>query len=200
MKTLRQLLTGVASGDSRSAGAPTKPRRARAPAMALPVPGESSIVESARRLNRAAGTLAGSVLLDSAMEHHRADFHNKAMWTPIVSSSLSIAASVHGHRDPRHGAHRVRDVIYAVAGLTGVAGTCFHVYNVTKKVGGFSWQNLFYSAPLGAPLAMALSGLMGFLSERLRDNAPGTTPTIAGVPAGRVVAGLTSASLIGTTG
>ncbi len=161
--------------------------------------GKATIVESARRLNRAAGTIAGSVLIDSAMEHHRGRFHNKAMWTPIVTSTLSIAASLHGHRDARHGAHRVRDAIYAAAGLTGIVGTCFHVYNITKKVGGFRMQNLFYAAPLGGPAAISLSGLMGFLAERVRDNAPGSTPTIAGVPAGRFVAALTSASLIGTT-
>jgi hypothetical protein len=157
------------------------------------------IVRAARRLNRAAGMIAGSVLIDSAMEHHRGYFHNKLMWTPIATSSLSIAASFHGHIDQRHGAHRMRDVIYALAGIAGVVGTAFHLYNVTKKVGGWSWQNLFYSAPLGAPAAMSLCGLMGFLAERVRDNEPGTKPTIAGVSAGRVVAALAGASLLGTT-
>jgi hypothetical protein len=159
----------------------------------------STIVNAARRLNRAAGMIAGSVLIDSAMEHHRGYFHNKLMWTPIATSSLSIAASLHGHTDRRHGAHRVRDLIYALAGITGVVGTAFHLHNVTKKVGGWSWQNLFYSAPIGAPAAMSLCGLMGFLAERVRDNEPRTKPTIAGVNAGRVVAGLVGASLLGTT-
>jgi hypothetical protein len=156
-------------------------------------------VKAARRLNRAAGMIAGSVLIDSAMEHYRGNFHNKAMWTPLATSALSIAASFHGHTDRRHGAHRVRDFIYAIAGLTGLAGTAFHCYNVVKKVGGWSWQNLFYSAPIGAPAAMSLCGLTGFLAERVRDNEPGTRPKIAGVGAGRVVAALTSASLLGTT-
>ena len=39
-------------------------------------------VTAARRLNRAAGMIAASVLIDSAMEHYRGNFHNKAMWTP----------------------------------------------------------------------------------------------------------------------
>lgn len=159
----------------------------------------ATIVNAARRLNHAAGALAGSVLIDSAMEHRRGNFHNPAMWTPIVTSALSLLASVHGHRDRQHGAHWLRDVVYGGAGVTGIVGTLFHVFNVTKKVGGLSWQNLFYSAPMGAPAAMSLSGLMGFLSERVRDNPPATVPKIAGLEAGRVVAGLTAAGLLGAT-
>ena len=68
-------------------------------------------VTAARRLNRAAGTIAASVLIDSAMEHYRGGFHNKAMWTPLVTSSLSIAVSIHGLSDKRHGAHPVRDLV-----------------------------------------------------------------------------------------
>ncbi len=159
----------------------------------------TAVVTAARRLNRAAGVIAASVLIDSAMEHYRGNFHNKAMWTPLVTSSLSIAVSIHGLSDKRHGAHPVRDLVYAIAGLTGLIGTGFHLYNVTKKVGGFNWQNIFYSAPLGAPAAMSLSGLMGFLAERVRDNEPQGEPDVFGLPAGRVVAATTAASLLGTT-
>jgi len=167
---------------------------------AVPVLAETATVKAARRLNRTAGMIAGSVLADSAMEHYRGSFHNKAMWTPLISSALSLAVSVHGHLDKRHGAHRGRDLVYAAAGLTGIVGTGFHLYNITKKPGGFSWQNVFYSAPIGAPAALSLSGLMGFLSERVRGNEPGTSPKIAGRSAGRVVAALTGASLLGTMG
>ncbi len=169
---------------------PMRDRRRRDPA----------IVRAAQRLNRAAGMIAGSVLVDSAMEHYRGEFHNKAMWTPLVSSALSLAVSVHGHTDRHHGAHRGRDAVYAAAGLAGVVGTGFHLYNITKRPGGFCWQNLFYAAPIGAPAALSLSGLMGFLSERVRDNPPGLLPTMAGLPAGRVVAALAGASLLGTMG
>jgi hypothetical protein len=165
-----------------------------------PILGETTTVKAARRINRAAGTIAASVLADSAMEHYRGDFHNKAMWTPLIASALSLAVSAHGHRDRRHGAHRGRDMVYLAAGLTGIVGTGFHLYNITKKPGGFSWQNVFYSAPIGAPAALSLSGLMGFLSERVRDNEPGTSPTVAGYSAGRVVAALTGVSLLGTMG
>jgi len=157
-------------------------------------------VRAARRLNRAAGTLAASVLFDSAIEHYRGSFENKAMFTPIVTASLSVLASVHGMGDRRFGAHVARDAVYAIAGVTGIIGTGFHIYNVGKQPGGFIFQNLFYSAPLGAPAALSLSGLMGFLSERVRNNTPGRLPRILGLSAGRVVAMLTGAGLLGTMG
>jgi hypothetical protein len=71
---------------------------------------------------------------------------------------------------------------------------------VGKKVGGFSWQNLFYGAPLGAPTAILLSGLLGFCSERVRDNAPGKRPEIFELPAGRFAAAVIGVGLLGTTG
>ena len=176
------------------------PARGPIPLAPSPTVDRRHAVRAARRLNRAAGLIATSVLLDSAVEHYRGAFANKAMYTPIAVSALSLAASLHGHRDDSPAAHRFRDIIYALAGLTGIAGTGFHLYNVGKRVGGFSWQNLFYAAPLGAPAAISLSGMVGFLAERVRDNRPGTLPTVAGLPAGRVVGLLTSLGLLGTVG
>jgi hypothetical protein len=127
-------------------------------------------------------------------------FHNKAMVTPLVVSALTLAVSAHGTGDRRATAHRVRDPIYAAAALTGLAGTGFHVYNIGKRTGGFSWQNLFYGSPLGAPAAVALSGLLGYYSERLRDSdASHGRPRVFGRPAGRALAALTAAGLIATS-
>jgi hypothetical protein len=177
--------------------------RARAAPSRLPVrapilPGAA--VHAARRMNRAAGVIAASVLADSAIEHYRGSFHNKAMVTPLVTATLSLAASAHGNADKRPAAHRLRDGVYAAAALTGLAGTGFHLFNISRKPGGFSWQNLFYSAPLGAPAALILSGLLGFLAERVRDTVPGQAATIGGLSAGRVVAAVTSLGLLGTVG
>jgi hypothetical protein len=157
-------------------------------------------VRAARRLNRAAGILATSVLADSAVEHYRGSFKNRAMYLPLALGALSIAVSGHGVSDRRVGAHAVRDTVYALAAATGLAGTGFHLYNVTKRPGGISWLNLFYAAPIGAPLALLLSGLLGFTAERVRDAAPGTTPRIVGFPAGRAMAALAALGMLGTVG
>lgn len=160
----------------------------------------SATVLAARRLNRAAGVLALSVFADSSIEHYRGSFQNKAMFTPLIVSALTLGTSVHGTADRRNAAHVARDTTYLLAAATGLIGTGFHVYNVLKKTGGFSWQNLFYGAPLGAPMAILLSGLIGFCSERVRETPHATTPTIFALPAGRAMAAVTSAGLVGTAG
>ena len=160
---------------------------------------QSATVLAARNLNRAAGTLALSVLADSAVEHYRGSFHNKAMYTPLAVSAATLAFSLHGMADRRGFAHKARDVDYVLAALTGMMGTGFHVFNVSRQPGGVTWASLFYRAPLGAPAAIMLSGLLGFAAERVRDTPATRRPTIFSLPAGRSIAAVTALGLLGTT-
>lgn len=157
-------------------------------------------IRAARRLNRAAGLLATSVLTDSTLEHYRGSFQNRFMYAPLVTAALTLAVSAHGVGDERTGAHAIRDAVYTLAGITGTAGTGFHLYNITKRPGGLSWLNLFYGSPLGAPFALVLSGLLGFTAERVRENDPGKPPRILGFRAGRAMAALSSFGMAGTVG
>ncbi|HET7266701.1 MAG TPA: hypothetical protein VFJ15_01170 [Oleiagrimonas sp.] len=177
----RQQIAPSHAGDSSS-------RRAR----------EHAVVTAARRLNRASGTIATSALLDSAVEHYRGSFHNKAMVTPLVVSAATLAVSVHGTADKRGAVHGVRDAVYAGAALTGLVGTGFHLYNVGKRTGGFCWQNLFYGSPLGAPASIGLAGLLGYYSERLRDSEK-HQPRVFGWRAGRALAALSAVGLVATS-
>jgi hypothetical protein len=157
-------------------------------------------VTAGRRLNRAAGTLAFSVLADSSVEHYRGSFFNSLMYTPLAVSTLALAASAHGVADKRPAAHFFRDAVYSAAAVTGMVGTGFHVYNVMSRPGGFSWNNLLYGAPLGAPSAILLSGLLGFMAERVRMAKPGSRVTFLGIPAERLTAGIAAGGLLGTAG
>jgi len=178
------------------------PDRVAAGVSSAPVPGSGSAahITAARRLNRAAGLLATSVLADSATEHYRGSFQNPAMFVPLISALLTLAVSAHGQGDRRGGIHAVRDTTYALAGLAGIAGTGFHIYNVAKRPGGFSWHNLFYGGPIGAPFALAIAGLLGVTAERVRDNTRQRTPTVVGLPAGRVMAAVSGIGMLGTAG
>jgi hypothetical protein len=148
-----------------------------------------------RKLNLSSALLSLSVLADSGIEHYRGSFQNRMMYLPLAVSAVTLAASLFGAVDTRAESHVVRDTLYGVAALTGATGLGFHVYNVTKRPGGLSWINLFYAAPVGAPVALLLAGLLGRGAERVRDDE---ASTILGYPAGEVLSMVASAGLAGT--
>lgn len=155
----------------------------------------------ARQLHGAAAILGASVLMDSAVEHYRGSFKNTAMVMPLISSALNIASSLHGMSASESDSHKGRTLAYLGAIGVGALGTGFHVYNVSNRVGGFRWENFFYGAPLGAPAALALSGMAGLAADRLAGNAKRHgKATLFGLPAGRVLAAFTSLGLLGTVG
>lgn len=154
-------------------------------------------IDTSRAFNRSSALLAASVLTDSAMEHYRGAFSNAAMYIPPVMATLSLAAGLHGGADRNARAHKARHAIYGSAALTGIAGTGFHLYNITKRPGGWSWQNLFYAAPIGAPMALLLSGALGASAERLRRQ-PARAPRLLGLPAGKALGLLSGLGLAGT--
>ena len=154
-----------------------------------------------RQLHGVAAILGASVLTDSAVEHYRGSFRNPAMVMPLVSSGLVMLSSLHGMKASPVDSHKARTLSYVAAIGVGVLGTGFHLYNVTKRVGGIRWENFFYGAPIGAPAALALSGMAGLAADRLAGNAKRHgRPTLMGLPAGRVVAALSSLGLLGTMG
>jgi hypothetical protein len=189
-------------GNKRSVGVAATTRSRVAPSHILPPrdDGERATVKAAQRLNQSSALLAASVLLDSAVEHYRGSFENPAMVTPILTSAVALLASAHGLGDSRQSKHHPRNAVFWLTALTGIAGTGFHTYNVMKKPGGWSWNNLFYGGPLGAPAAIGLSGLFGLLAERVRDTPVTEDPRLLGRGAGRMLSAATALGLLGTTG
>jgi hypothetical protein len=171
-----------------------KPRRA-APTQQ----GEPGHVAAARYLNGGAAILAFSVLTDSALEHYRGAFHNPAMYLAPTVAAVTLANSAHMAATPAHFG-RARTTLAGVALATGLTGFGFHIYNLTKREGGINLSNLFYGAPLGAPLAMTLSGLAGLAASRLiLESEQRQSGNLFGLPAGSFLARGAAAGLIGTT-
>ncbi|MBX6746164.1 MAG: hypothetical protein IRY87_29360 [Acetobacteraceae bacterium] len=173
--------------------------------LALPCPRRrdghgAAQTHTARMLNTGSAVLSLSVLADSGLEHYRGRYFNPAMFIPPVVSTLTLAASLHGAGDASRGTGRLRDAIYGLAALAGVVGTGFHIYNIGKRVGGYSWGNFFFGAPVGAPMALFLAGIFGKAAEAVRDTKPGRVARLFSLPAGRALAGMTSAALLGTVG
>ena len=140
-----------------------------------------------RGLYGAAALLALSVLADSAIEHDRGEFRNPGMFTPLVTAGVTVAAAAGEMARERRGA----DLAYATAVGIGVGGLAFHLFNLLKRPGRLTWHNLFYAAPIGAPAALSLAGVLGLAARRVRRGWLG---------AGRALAGLSAIGLAGTVG
>ncbi|MGZ3183690.1 MAG: hypothetical protein ACXU8N_14730 [Telluria sp.] len=143
--------------------------------------GDDGSSADGRALHAAAGLLAASVLADSALEHYRGGFENPGMLTPLLTSTAALGAAARGARGAASAGTRRT---YAAALLAGLAGTAFHLYNLARRPGGIGWQPLFYGAPLGAPAALSLCGLLGLA---------------AGATRGRTIAALAAGGIAGTS-
>lgn len=181
----------------RTAGSP-QPRHRPAPSRPGKTDGLSrGRVGAVRKLHAGAAALSFSVLADSAMEHYRGGFYNPAMYVGPTVSALTLASAAAALRRPAPPPGRT--AVFAGAAVTGLVGTGFHAYNVGKREGGFSWQNLFYAAPLAAPIGITAAGLFGLAAGRL--DAPGDRRRmahLAGLPAGPLLAGGAAVGLLGT--
>jgi hypothetical protein len=151
----------------------------------------------ARQLDRGAAILALSVFCDSAVEHYRGSFQNRAMYVPLAVSALAACTNLGCSLADRSDHRRGRTIVNGAAATTGVAGLAFHAYNIFKRPGGLSWLNLFYAAPIGAPAALVLAAALGQAAERLRAGYRTQTALLAR-PMGRVLAGIASLGLFGT--
>ena len=103
------------------------------------------------------------------IEHYKASFGNKMMWSPIIVTPPLVVASVAGVFSKRW-AKTALPVAAAVYALNGVVGEYFHIRGVARKPGGFKLAsyNLPMGPPISAPGLMAMVGGMGLLAALLR--------------------------------
>ncbi|MWD29395.1 hypothetical protein E0K89_018105 [Aquicoccus sp. SCR17] len=144
---------------------------------------------SLRRTRDGAAILGASVLMDSAMEHFRGGYENRVMYLGPTMAAASVAASL---SEPRlHPGGSAARVAHGACLVTGIVGTGFHLWNITRRPGGLSWNNLFYAAPIGAPGALSIAGLLGLATEAMAVRQEDRRTT------GRALAALSGLSLLG---
>jgi hypothetical protein len=115
---------------------------------------------------------AAAALITSAeiyLEHYRASFGNKMMWSPVVVTPPVVVAGIAGYFD-RRWAKRWLPLASLAYTLNGLLGEYYHARGVARRPGG--WRLASYNVPMGPPLMapglMALVGGMGLLAAVLR--------------------------------
>jgi hypothetical protein len=120
-----------------------------------------------RRLRLGAAASDLLLALDSGQSHYQNYYANRVQYTPLILAPALAAAHVAAelpHPSVRRAGRRVEKVLAATAAVAGLVGFGFHLWNVRKRAGGFSWQNVFYGAPTGAPLQLTGQGALGLLA------------------------------------
>lgn len=125
------------------------------------------------RFERAlSGLTAVAALVTGAevyLEHYKASFGNKVMWSPILVTPPLVIAGVGGVFSKRW-AKTALPVAAGIFTLNGLAGEYYHARGVSRKPGG--WAMASYNVPMGPPISapglMAMVGGMGLLAAILR--------------------------------
>jgi NAD(P)-dependent dehydrogenase (short-subunit alcohol dehydrogenase family) len=118
------------------------------------------------------GLTALSALVTGAevyLEHYKASFGNKWMWSPIALTPPLVAAGIGGVFSKRC-AKTALPVTAAAYAANGLLGEYFHARGVARRPGG--WKLASYNLPMGPPISapglMAMVGGMGLLAALLR--------------------------------
>ncbi len=120
-------------------------------------------------LSLATAVSAPALALEVYLEHYKASFGDKWMWTPIVLTPPLTIAGVAGVFSER-AARRWLPVFGALYALDGVVGIVTHVQGVRKRPGGLSepTYNLVMGPPLLAPGSLTMVGAFGVVAALVR--------------------------------
>ena len=129
-------------------------------------------VEHGRFERSLSGLTAASALVTGVeiyLEHYKASFGNKWMWSPIIVTPPVMVAGIGGVFSKRW-AKTVLPITAGIYTANGLLGEYFHARGVARKPGG--WKLASYNLPMGPPISapglMTIVGGMGLLAALLR--------------------------------
>ncbi len=103
------------------------------------------------------------------LEHYKASFGNKWMWSPIVVTPPVVVAGIGGVFS-RRWAKLWLPITAGVYTANGLLGEYLHARGVARRPGG--WKHASYNVPMGPPIVapglMTIVGAMGLLAAVLR--------------------------------
>ena len=120
-------------------------------------------------LSAATAFSAPPLALEIYLEHYKASFGDKWMWTPIWLTPPLMAAGVAGYCSER-AARTVLPAVSALYAADGVVGLWTHVRGIQKRPGGFGepTYNIVMGPPLLAPGSLCMVGALGILAALVK--------------------------------
>jgi hypothetical protein len=118
-----------------------------------------------RLLSAATAFSAPPLAFEIYLEHYKASFGDKWMWTPIWLTPPLTAAGIAGFFSER-AAKTALPVVSGLYFVDGLIGVITHFEGVRKKPGGFkeATYNLVMGPPLLAPGSLCMVGALGIVA------------------------------------
>ena len=122
-----------------------------------------------RSLSGLTAAAAAVTTAEIFLEHYKASFGNRWMWSPIIVTPPVVVAGIMGVWSKRW-AKTILPATALVYTVNGLLGEFFHARGVARRPGG--WKLASYNLPMGPPISapglMTLVGGMGLLAAVLR--------------------------------
>ena len=131
----------------------------------------SAVIRNLRR-GRAQKLLAAATAFSAPplafeiyLEHYKASFGDRWMWTPIWLTPPLTAAGIAGVFSEK-AAKTILPTVSALYFLDGLVGVVTHLRGIREKPGGFSepTYNLVMGPPLLAPGSLCMVGALGLVA------------------------------------
>jgi hypothetical protein len=96
--------------------------------------------------------------------HYRQNFHNKAMWLPVVSSPVFFIAGIVLTWYNASWMQLLFSVLMWIGVVSGLIGVFFHVRGVGLRVGGWALRNFMIGPPIILPVVFTALSVMGLIA------------------------------------
>jgi hypothetical protein len=96
--------------------------------------------------------------------HYRQNFHNKAMWLPVISSPVFFIAGVVLTWYNASWLQLLFSILMWIGVVSGLIGVFFHVRGVGLRVGGWALRNFMIGPPIILPVVFTALSVMGLIA------------------------------------
>jgi hypothetical protein len=98
------------------------------------------------------------------MSHYKQNFHNKAMWAPVIASPILFVSSIVLALINRQGLYVFVQILYWLGIFIGLIGFGFHFKGVGHRIGGYKLRNFLMGPPVILPLLFAAMSVLGLIA------------------------------------
>ncbi|MCH5586050.1 hypothetical protein MK805_14000 [Shimazuella sp. AN120528] len=108
------------------------------------------------------------MFIQVTMFHYRQNFHQKAMWIPVIASPLFFIAGMIFTYYQASWIKLLFKILMVIGILDGLIGFYYHFRGVGIRVGGWALRNFLIGPPIILPLVFTALSALGLIAAYWR--------------------------------